>query len=277
MKVLKQCMQNKKFIFSAIILIPLVLMIFLGPVFAPHDPLEMDTSNTLAPSSSNYPMGTDEYGRCILSRLLYGVRPSMQVALVGTFGAFFMGSLLGIVAGYVGGRIGSVIMRCVETILCFPSILLAMMVVALFGAGIRNLIVVVAVLYTPHFARIAHSSTLKVRKMEYVENEVAVGAHVLQVLGGAIFPNVLSPLIIQCSLTVSSAILLESGLSFLGLGVQPPAPSWGQMIGDARSFLSVNAMYIFWPSLFLSLTILAANLMGDALRDILDPKLKQSF
>jgi len=277
MKMLAQCLKNKKFVFSAIVLIPILLMIFLGPVIAPHDPLEMDTSHTLAGSSPAYPMGTDEYGRCIFSRLLYGVRPSMQVALAGTLGAFAAGSLLGIVAGYAGGKAGSLIMRCVETILCFPSILLAMMVVALFGTGIRNLIIVVAILYTPHFARIAHSSTLKVRKMEYVENEVSIGASTPRVLAGTIFPNVLSPLIIQVSLTISSAILLESGLSFLGLGVQPPAPSWGQMIGDARSFLSVNAMYIFWPSLCLCLTILAANLMGDALRDILDPKLKESF
>lgn len=277
MKMIKECLRNKKFLCSAIILIPILLMIFLGPLIAPHDPLEMDTGNTLAGPSASYPMGTDEYGRCIFSRLLYGVQPSMQVALGGTLGAFTVGSALGVVAGYMGGKFGNLIMRCVETILCFPSILLAMMVVGLFGSGIRNLIIVVAILYTPHFGRIAHSSTLKVRGMEYVENEISIGASVPRVLGGTIFPNVLSPLIIQISLTISSAILLESGLSFLGLGVQPPAPSWGQMIGDARSFLSVNGMYIFWPSLFLCLTILAANLMGDALRDILDPKLKESY
>lgn len=277
MNTLKRCFKNKKFVFSALILTPIILMILLGPALAPHDPLEINTGNTLAASSTEYPMGTDEFGRCILSRLMYGIRPSLQVALGGTIGAFAIGSVLGIIAGYAGGTAGNLIMRCVEIILCFPSILLAMMVVALWGPGIRNLIVVVTILYTPHFARIAYSSTLTVRKMEYVENEISIGASIPWVLGKIIFPNVLSPLIIQASLTISSAILLESGLSFLGLGVQPPEPSWGQMIGDARAFLSVNVMYILWPSLFLSLTILAANLMGDALRDVLDPKLKESF
>ena len=273
----RRCFGNKKFIFSTVVLVPILLLALLGPAIAPHDPLEMDTRNRFAESSSDYPMGTDEYGRCIFSRLLYGIRPSLQVALTGTFLAFAAGSALGIVAGYTGGKLGAAIMRAMEAVLCFPSILLAMAVVALWGAGVQNLIVVVAILYTPHFARIAGASTLKVSHMEYVESEISIGARTPRVLGRIVFPNVLSPLIIQVSLTVSSAILLESGLSFLGLGVQPPQPSWGQMIGDARAFLTVNAMYIFWPSLFLCLTILAVNLMGDALRDILDPKLKESF
>ncbi|WP_283609324.1 ABC transporter permease [Faecalispora anaeroviscerum] len=274
---LKRSMKNKKFVFSMVVLVPLVFVILFGPQLAPNDPLTMNTSLALAPSSAQYPLGTDEYGRCILSRLLVGVRPSMTVALFGTLGAFVTGLLFGIFAGYLGGKIGGTIMRAVDVILCFPPILLAMMVVGLWGAGVRNLTVVVAILYTPHFTRIAYSSTIKVRKMEFVENEISIGASLKRVLFGTIFPNIFSPLVIQISLTVSSAILLESGLSFLGLGVQPPDPSWGQMIGDARNFLSVNVMYTVWPSLFLSLTILATNLMGDALRDILDPKLRDSF
>lgn len=277
MDFLKRSMKNKKFVFSIVVLVPLVFVILFGPQIAPNDPLTMNTSLALAPSSAQYPLGTDEYGRCILSRLLVGVRPSMTVALLGTMGAFGAGLLFGIFAGYLGGKIGGAIMRAVDVILCFPPILLAMMVVGLWGAGVRNLTVVVAILYTPHFTRIAYSSSMKVRKMEFVENEISIGATLKRVLFGTIFPNIFSPLVIQISLTVSSAILLESGLSFLGLGVQPPDPSWGQMIGDARNFLSVNVMYTVWPSLFLSLTILATNLMGDALRDILDPKLRDSF
>lgn len=277
MDFLKRSMKNKKFVFSIFVLVPLVFVILFGPQLAPNDPLTMNTSMALAHSSAQYPLGTDEYGRCILSRLLVGVRPSMTVALLGTLGAFGAGLLFGIFAGYLGGKIGGAIMRAVDVILCFPPILLAMMVVGLWGAGVRNLTVVVAILYTPHFTRIAYSSSIKVRKMEFVENEISIGASLKRVLFGTIFPNIFSPLVIQISLTVSSAILLESGLSFLGLGVQPPDPSWGQMIGDARNFLSVNVMYTVWPSLFLSLTILATNLMGDALRDILDPKLRDSF
>lgn len=277
MELLKRCMQNKKFVFSAVILLPVILIAIFGPSLAPHDPIAINTANTFAASSAQYPFGTDEFGRCIFSRLLVGIRPSMLVAFFGTLGSFLIGALIGIVAGYTGGKRGNALMRTAEIILCFPPILLAMMVVCLWGAGVKNLTVVVALLYTPHFARIAYSSTLKVRKMEYVENEISIGASTLRVLQKTIFPNVLSPLIIQISLTVSSAILLESGLSFLGLGVQPPDPSWGQMIGDARGFLSISVMYTVWPSIFLSLTILATNLMGDALRDVLDPKLKDSF
>ena len=277
MEILKRCMKNKKFVFSIFVLVPLIFIVLFGPMLAPNDPLAMNTANALAHSSSRYPFGTDEFGRCILSRLMVGIRPSMTVSLLGTAGAFISGLILGIIAGYVGGKVGDVIMRLVDVVLCFPPILLAMMVVCMWGAGVRNLTVVVAILYTPHFTRIAYSSTIKVRNMEYVENEISVGANTLRVLSDSIFPNILSPLVIQISLTISNAILLESGLSFLGLGVQPPDPSWGQMIGDARNYLSVNLMYTVWPSFFLSLTILATNLMGDALRDVLDPKLKESF
>lgn len=277
MDILKRCMKNKKFVFSIIVLVPLIFIVLFGAAIAPNDPIAMDTTHTLSLSSAKYPMGTDEYGRCILSRLLIGIRPSMIVAIVGTLGAFISGLILGIIAGYLGGKIGNAIMRVVDVILCFPPILLAMMVVCMWGAGIKNLTVVVAILYTPHFTRIAYSSTIKVSKMEYVENEISIGASTCRVLSSSIFPNILSPLIIQISLTISSAILLESGLSFLGLGVQPPDPSWGQMIGDARNYLSVNLMYTVWPSFFLCLSILATNLMGDALRDVLDPKLKDSF
>ncbi|KZL89004.1 ABC transporter permease [Clostridium magnum] len=277
MKILKSFMKSKKFMFSMVILIPIILMVIFGPIIAPNDPIEMNAANTFAPSSSQYPLGTDEFGRCILSRILIGIRPSMVVALVGTFFSFAFGSLLGIVAGYLGGKTGNGIMRIVDIILCFPPILLAMMVVCLWGAGVRNLTIVVAILYMPHFTRISYSSTLKVRNMEYVENEISIGADIFHVLTKTIFPNIFSPLIIQISLTITNAILIESGLSFLGLGVQPPQPSWGQMIGDARAFLTVSPMYTIWPSLFLSLTILATNLMGDAMRDVLDPKLKDSF
>lgn len=277
MENLKRCIQNKKFVFAVLILLPMIFIAAFGPAIAPNDPLEMHTSNILAPMSSVFPMGTDEYGRCIFSRLLYGIRPSMIVSLCGTLGAFLIGSICGVVAGYLGGKAGAAIMRTVEIILCFPSILLAMLVVCLFGAGVRNLTIVIAILYIPHFARISNSSTLKVRKMEFVENDISIGEKTNHILSKTIFYNILSPLIIQASLTISNAILLESGLSFLGLGVLPPQPSWGQMIGDAKGYLSVNMMYMLWPALFLCLTILAVNLLGDALRDILDPKLKNSF
>ena len=277
MSVLKQCVRNKKFLLSAIILIPLLFVALFGNLLISHDPLEIHATQTLAPPSQEYPMGTDEYGRCIACRLVVGIQPTMIVAFGGTIIAMAAGSLLGLLAGYTKDAIGNAIMRVVDVILCFPSILLAMLVVGLWGKGVVNLVVVVGILYTPHFCRIAYSSTRKLRKMEYVESQQLLGASTMRILLKTLLPNIVSSLIIQFSLTVSSGILLESGLSFLGLGVVPPAPSWGQMIGDARAYIALNGQYMFWPSLFLCLTILSTNLMGDALRDVLDPKLKTSF
>lgn len=274
---LKRCINNKKFVVGFIILVPLVIIVIFGNLLIPNDPYRLDTVNMLKNSSAAYPLGTDEYGRCILSRLILGIRPSMMIAFGGTLIAFLGGTLLGIVAGYLEGTIGTIIMRGVDIILCFPPILLAMIIAGLWGAGIVNLMLVIGILYIPHFSRVAYSSSLQVRKLEYVESDLSIGATLAGIMWKAILPNILSVLIVQVSTTISNAILLESGLSFLGLGVQPPTPSWGQMIGSARAYLNVNVMYLFWPAVCLCLTILAVNLMGDALRDILDPKLNNSF
>lgn len=274
---LKKCVSNKKFVVGIIILIPLIIIMLFGNLLIPNDPYTLNTVNMLSGSSAAYPLGTDEYGRCILSRLILGIRPSMMVALGGTLIAFLGGTFLGILAGYLEGFIGTIIMRGVDIVLCFPPILLAMIIAGLWGAGIVNLMLVIGILYIPHFSRVAYSSSLQVRKMEYVESDLSIGAAPIQIMRKAILPNILSVLIVQISTTISNAILLESGLSFLGLGVQPPTPSWGQMIGSARAYINVNVMYLFWPAACLCLTILAVNLLGDALRDILDPKLNNSF
>ena len=277
MNVLKQCIRNKKFLLSAVILVPLLFVALFGNFLISHDPLEIHYTQTLDAPSAEYPMGTDEYGRCIACRLIVGLQPTMIVAFGGTVIAMVAGSLLGLLAGYIKDAWGNVIMRVVDIILCFPSILLAMLVVGFWGSGMLNLVIVVGILYTPHFCRIAYSSTRKLRRVEYVESQQLLGASTFRILVKTLLPNIVSSLIIQFSLTVSSGILLESGLSFLGLGVEPPNPSWGQMIGDARGHIATNGQYMFWPSLFLCLTILSTNLMGDALRDVLDPKLKKSF
>ena len=277
MNVLKQCIRNKKFLLSAVILVPLLFVALFGNFLISHDPLEIHYTQTLDVPSAEYPMGTDEYGRCIACRLIVGLQPTMIVAFGGTVIAMVAGSLLGLLAGYIKDAWGNAIMRVVDIILCFPSILLAMLVVGFWGSGMLNLVIVVGILYTPHFCRIAYSSTRKLRRVEYVESQQLLGASTFRILVKTLLPNIVSSLIIQFSLTVSSGILLESGLSFLGLGVEPPNPSWGQMIGDARGYIATNGQYMFWPSLFLCLTILSTNLMGDALRDVLDPKLKKSF
>ncbi|SDD06193.1 peptide/nickel transport system permease protein [Paenibacillus sp. UNCCL117] len=269
-------LRNKTFVISCCVLLPILVVAAIGPWIIPHDPLEIHADIVLKPSLPDYPLGTDEFGRDILSRLILGIRPSLTVALGATLLAFGLGLTLGIVAGYFRGLAEKLIMRCVDILLCFPPILLALMVVGFWGAGVRNLIIIIGVVYAPHFARIAYSSTLQIKKQEFVESELSLGASHPRVMFGCILPNIMSPLIIQISLTVAAAILLESGLSFLGLGVIPPEPSWGQMIGQSRGYISLNPMYAIWPSLCLGITILAINLLGDSLRDILDPKLNRS-
>lgn len=271
---LKKFLKNKTFLLSFVILLPIIVISVIGPWIIPHDPLKLHPDKVLQKSLPGYPLGTDEFGRDILSRLILGIRPTMMVALGATIIAFTFGTILGMIAGYFRGIYEKTIMRVVDIVLSFPPILLALMVVGFWGAGIKNLMIIIGIVYIPRFARLAYSSTIQVKGLEYVQSELSLGASHVRVVGKIILPNILSPLIIQISLTIAAAILLESGLSFLGLGVIPPEPSWGQMIGQSRGYIATNPMYVLWPSLFLGLTMLAINLMGDSLRDILDPKLK---
>jgi peptide/nickel transport system permease protein len=270
----RKFLHHKTFVVSFIILLPIFIIALIGPWIAPNDPLAIDSNHVLNSSTSGHPLGTDEYGRDILSRLILGIRPTILVAFGATLIAFIGGVTLGVIAGYARGMVEKMIMRAIDILLCFPPILLALMVVGFWGSGVTNLIMIIGVLYIPRFARITHSATLQVKGLEYVQSELSLGASHFRVITKAILPNIMSPLIIQISLTVAAAILLESGLSFLGLGIVPPEPSWGQMIGDARGYIYNNPMYVIWPSLCLGVTMLAINLMGDSFRDILDPRLK---
>lgn len=274
---LKRCLGNRTFVISVIMLLPFLFIALFGSLLITHDPLALDTSNILQPPSGEHILGTDEYGRDIYSRLILGIRPTLIIALGATGFAFFMGLIIGVVAGYCGGATEELLMRLADLVLCFPPILLALMIVAFWGSGVGILIFIIGILYTPHFARITYSSTIQVKNLEYIESEKSLGASNLRILIKGIIPNIMSPLIIQISLTIASAILLESGLSFLGVGILPPAPSWGQMIGASKGYIKLAPTYTLWPSLCLCLTILATNLLGDSLRDILDPKLNEKF
>ena len=265
--------ENKVFVFSVIVLVPILILAIIGPYIAPYDPLEINPSMVLKSAAPGHPLGTDEFGRDILSRLICGIRPTFIVAIGATALSLVAGVLLGIFAGYFGGAVEQIIMRVMDIILCFPPILLALVVVGFWGPGIQNLIVTIGIVYSPYFARLAFSSTMQVKKQEFIEAEISLGANFVRILSKGIFPNILAPIIIQISLTLASAILLESGLSFLGLGIVPPTPSLGLMIGEARNYILLNPMYVIWPSLFLGVTILVINIMGDSLRDILDPRL----
>ena len=263
------------FVISLAVLAIVLLMAVFGGLLAPHDPYLLDPQAVNQGSSARHWLGTDEFGRDLLSRLLIGIRPTLVVALGATAISAVFGSFLGIAGAYGQPWLSLLIMRSVDIMLSFPPILLALLAVGFWESGVLSLTVVIGVLYIPHFARVAHSATLQVARQEFLEAEHAMGASVRRVVFTAIVPNILSPLVVQATLTVAAAILLESGLSFLGLGIVPPEPSWGQMIGTARGYLGQNPMYVIWPSLLLALTVLAINVVGDRLRDILDPRLRE--
>jgi len=259
---------------SFVILLIILVVSIIAPLLSPYDPLVMNTKAILSKPTLENPLGTDPFGRDILSRLLYGARPSLITAFAATLIAAILGTLLGVTAGHVRGWLETLIMRSIDVVMIFPPILLAIVIVGFLGGGVRNLIFVVGILYVPSFTRLTYSSTIQVEGMEYMTSAVVIGVPVWRIVRKYILPNILSPIIVQFSLTLAASILLESGLSFLGLGVTPPAASWGLMIGDARGYLFNAPLYIVWPSLAIAVTILNFNVMGDALRDILDPRLR---
>jgi peptide/nickel transport system permease protein len=242
---------------------------------APYDPVKFDVSHRLAdPGDGGHVLGTDEFGRDVLSRLIYGARASMEVSLGSAVLACLVGVTIGLVGAYFSGLVEIFTVRLADLILSFPPIVLAILVVTLFGPGILTLTLVIAVLYVPSFARITYGEVLRVKRMEYVEATRALGGGHMRLMFNTILPNVLAPIIVQFSLTVAAAILLESGLSFLGLGVVPPTPSWGLMIRDARGHMLESPNDLIWPCLVIVVVILAMNVLGDALRDRLDPRLR---
>jgi peptide/nickel transport system permease protein len=242
---------------------------------APHDPIASDLRLRLRPPSAEYPLGTDWIGRDLLSRLLHGARITLIVGLSSVAVAAAAGTLLGSVAAYARGPVETGIMRVMDGLLCFPPILLGIFVVTFLGPSLRNLILVIAVLYVPRFTRVVHASTLAIRELEYVESARALGASAVRVVAGSILPNIVAPILVQASLAAGHAILLESGLSFLGLGPPPPTPSWGRMVEQSGRFMQLSVLPLLWPSAAISFTVLAFNLLGDGLRDMLDPRLRR--
>lgn len=262
-------------IVSGSIILLVVLVAIFAPVLARYDSLKIDPLRVLQSPSPQNPLGTDEFGRDVLSRLIYGAQPSLIVAIGATTLAMVIGVFLGVIAGFFRGWIEQILMRLVDALLCFPPILLAMVVVGLLGPGVTNLVIVIGILYSTTFARLAYASTMQVKAMEYVTVAIAVGVGNRGLIWRHILPNILSPLIVQASLTAAATILLESGLSFLGLGVVPPTPSWGLIIGAARNYMYQSPLYVVWPSLLIAGIVLAINTFGDTLRDFLDPRLRK--
>jgi peptide/nickel transport system permease protein len=268
--------QQIRTLLSAAILAAVMLAALAPRFLARGDPLLMRPMIPFAAPGGAHLLGTDEFGRDILTRLVYGAQPSLEVAFGSVLVAGMIGSAMGILGGYRAGAWEYVTMRSSDVILCFPPILLAMLVAGFLGAGVGHLILIIGFLYLPQFARLAFAQTLAVRQGEFVEAARAAGASAGRIVRRAILPNIMGPLIVQASLSAASAMLLESGLSFLGLGVLPPAPSWGLMIATARKYLFQTPYYALWPSLALSLTILSMNTLGDVLLDYMDPRRRRA-
>ena len=250
----------------------IVLLALAAPLLPLADPLAQDTANRLAPSLPGSPLGRDEFGRDVLSRLVWGAQSSLQVAFASSAIACAVGVMLGLLGGWFRGVVEFASIRFADVLLCFPPILLALLVVTLVGPGAGTLIFVLSLLYLPNFIRVTYAEVLSARNQDYVEAVRALGAPTPRLLGLTVLPNIAGPLLVQFSLAVASAVILESGLSFLGLGVVPPTPSWGLMIRGARATMDVAPTLLLWPCLALTVTILLMNLLCDALRDALDPR-----
>jgi len=250
----------------------IILVALAAPLWHLADPVKMEVPARLALPSLAHPLGQDEYGRDVLSRIIWGARASLAVSFLSALFAGVIGTVLGLTGGYFRGFVELLTVRSMEAIVCFPPILLALLVVTLMGPGAATLVLALTILYAPGYARVAFAATLTTRGLDFVTAQEALGAKPLRVLTLTILPNIAPPLLVQFSLTVAAAMVLESGLSFLGLGVVPPAPSWGLMIRGARSTMEQAPWLLLWPCAALTGTILAFNLLCDRLRDVLDPR-----
>jgi peptide/nickel transport system permease protein len=263
-----------QFTVSIIILLLIGSLALFAPAVSQWDPWRVNGQKRFAPPSATHWLGCDEFGRDIFSNIAYGARISLGVSISSMLFSSMVGIILGMTAGYFRGWWESISMRGIDVLLCFPPMLMAIFLVSLTGPSVPNLIFVIGVLYIPRFTRIAYSSTLSVSEILYIESSRAIGAPASVILFKHILPNILAPLFVQFSLGLGAAILIESGLSFLGLGPPPPTPSWGRMISKARRFLELSPYGVLWASIIISMTVVAFNLMGDALRDRLDPRLR---
>ncbi|MBC7263886.1 MAG: ABC transporter permease [Chloroflexi bacterium] len=266
--------RNKLAVTGIVILATFIIAAVAAPLLAPHDPIEQNLLERRQPPSRRHLMGLDELGRDILSRIIYGARASLQVGVGSVSFAIIIGALIGAVAGYLGGWLDNVLMRLMDIMLAFPSLLLAIAIVSILGPGLMNMLYAIALVSIPVYARIVRASVLAVRAQDYVLAAYSVGVPPARILFHEIFPNALTPLIVQATLGIATAILDAAGLSFLGLGAQPPMPEWGSMLGQGRWSVFTAPHIVLFPGLAIMLMVLGFNLLGDGLRDALDPRLR---
>jgi len=251
------------------------LLAILAPVLSPYDPAAIDPAGRLAHPGPAHPLGTDRLGRDVLSRILYGGRVAIVVGMVAVIIGAGGGVTLGLLSGFRAGRLDEILMRAVDGLMAFPALLLAIMVVAALGPGHIQTMTAIGVVLIPVFARLARAQTLAVRGQEFVLAARAMGAKDLSIVLSHILPNIAGPLLIQTTVAFSGAVLAEASLSYLGLGTQPPTPSWGGMLQEARDVLFVGPWMAIWPGVAIAAAVLGWNLLGDGLRDLLDPRLQR--
>ncbi len=266
--------QNKAAMAGLLVILLLILCAIFADVIAPYGIDDQDLSRRFIRPCKEFPMGTDNFGRDIFSRIIYGTRISLRVGLFATAISAVAGTILGAVSGYYGKTIDNVIMRVVDVMLAIPSILLAISIAAALGPGLRNVMIAISIGSIPSFARMVRASALTVKEQEYIEAARSIGAGDLRIITRHILPNCMAPIIVQATMGVAGAILSTSGLSFIGLGISPPTPEWGAMLSAGRQYIRDAGYIVLFPGLVIMVTTLAINLLGDGLRDALDPRLK---
>jgi peptide/nickel transport system permease protein len=262
------------FMFGAVVLILMILMAIFAPVLAPYNPYEVDMKNALAKPSSAHWLGTDNLGRDTLSRLIYGARTSLVVGLAAVAAAVILGGLLGVAAGFLGGAINTVIMRVVDTLMAIPMLLLALTLAAVLGGGLKNVVLAISVSMIPPFTRLMCAQTLTIKERDYVASQRAMGAAHWRTMLGTVMPNAYPAILVFGTMQIGSAILGEAALSYLGIGIQPPVAAWGAMVAQGQPYLLTNPWLSLVPGLTIMLCVFAFNMVGDGLRDVLDPRLR---
>lgn len=270
----KRFVRDKSAVLGLVIICAVLLVAILAPFLAPDDPDAQALDRRREPPSGQHPFGLDPYGRDILSRIIYGARTTILAGVLCVAIGAAVGSTLGLLAGYYEKKIDSLIMRANDVLLAFPYFLLAILVVAVLGPGLINAIIAVAITTVPNYARVVRGATLVVKRNEFIEASKAMGSSNLRIIFDHVLPNVLAPIIVLSTIGVASAVISTAALSFLGLGAQPPTAEWGLMLSEGRSYLTSAPHITFFPGLFIALLVLGFNLLGDGLRDILDPRLK---
>jgi peptide/nickel transport system permease protein len=272
--VLRQLRRNPSAIIGGILVLLLIVIALAAPIIAPYDPLDQNFRDALVGPSSEHWFGTDDVGRDLLSRVIYGARISLRVGLVSVAIGGGIGLLLGIIAGFYLGLTDNVIMRLMDVLLAFPGLLLALAIVAVLGPGLFNVMIAVGIGNIPVYTRLARATTLTIRERDYVTAAKAVGCSDLRMMWRYILPNAIPPVIVLATLGVAGAILTAASLSFIGVGAQPPTPEWGAILTLARQYIQKAWWFTVFPGLAIMLTVLAINMVGDALRDALDPRLR---